>query len=62
MLNYILSFFYTVEKPTINPNSMAVLPKDKFYNELIWTEKYLKKIKSQKQKQQLDTYYDFYNH
>jgi|5_EtaG_2_1085323.scaffolds.fasta_scaffold92353_1 hypothetical protein len=62
MLNYILSFFYHVEKPTINPNSMAPLPTDKFYNELIFTEKYLKKIKSQKQKQQLDTYYDFYNH
>lgn len=42
MLNYILSFFYTIEKPTITPNSMATIPKDKYYNELIWTEKYLK--------------------
>lgn len=62
MLNYILSFFYTIEKPTITPNSMATIPKDKYYNELIWTEKYLKKMKSQKQKHQLDTYYDYYNH
>lgn len=41
---------------------MATIPKDKYYNELIWTEKYLKKMKSQKQKHQLDTYYDYYNH
>lgn len=62
MWKYIKSFFFHTETATITPNSMASLPKDKYYNELIYTKRYLKKMKSQKQKQQLDTYYDFYNH
>ena len=54
MLKWIKSWIWKYEEPTITPNSMALMPKDKYYNELIWTEKYIKKLMDKKTNVYLD--------
>jgi len=47
---------------SITPNSMAKIPDDKFINYARTNNSTLNKEKSLKQKQQIETYYDRYNH
>jgi len=58
MIKYIKSFFFTVEKPTMNPNHLSPIPNNKFFEEVIDKEPNIDdEPKSQKQQQQLKKYF-----
>ena len=77
MLKWITSFFYTKERNSITPNSMAKMPKNTFHNFACMVlpndDDDVSKQLSLKQRQQLNSYnkydvnsledfYDKYNH
>ena len=47
---------------SITPNSMAKIPDDKYINYARINNTTISKEKSLKQRQQIETYYDKYNH
>lgn len=58
MIKYIKSIFFTVEKPTMNPNDLSPIPNNKFFEEIIYKEPNIDdEPKSQKQQQQLKKYF-----
>jgi len=63
MMNWIYwAVGYREPKTSITPNSMAKVPQDKFINYAMLSRKDLTKHKSIKQRKQMETYYDKYNH